>query len=45
MITLPMLDTQAYKSPVKSRFIAGSSKCTTKEFSSLLTKIVTVIKA
>ena len=35
---------QLYKSPVKHRFIAGSSKCTTKELSSLLTKILTVIK-
>ena len=34
-----------HKSPVKYRFIAGSSKCTTKELSSLLTKILTVIKA
>ena len=33
-----------HKSPVKHRFIAGSSKCTTKELSSLLTKILTVIK-
>ena len=33
-----------YKSPVKHRFIAGSSKCTTKQLSSLLTKILTVIK-
>ena len=33
-----------HKSPVKHRFIAGSSKCTTKELSSLLTKIFTVIK-
>ena len=33
-----------HKSPVKHRFIAGSSKCTTKQFSSLLTKILTVIK-
>ena len=32
------------KSPVKHRFIAGSSKCTTKQLSSLLTKILTVIK-
>ena len=32
------------KSPVKHRFIAGSSKCITKELSSLLTKILTVIK-
>ena len=34
-----------HKSPVKHRFIAGSSKCTTKQLSSLLTKILTVIKA
>ena len=33
-----------HKSPVKHRFIAGFSKCTTKELSSLLTKILTVIK-
>ena len=33
-----------HKAPVKHRFIAGSSKCTTKQLSSLLTKILTVIK-
>ena len=33
-----------HKSPVKHRFIAGSSKCTTKQLSSLLTKTLTVIK-
>ena len=33
-----------YISPVKHRFIAGFSKCTTKQLSSLLTKILTVIK-
>ena len=33
-----------HKSPLKRRYIAGSSKCTTKEFSSLLSKILTVIK-
>ena len=33
-----------HKSPVKYRFIAGSSKCATKQLSSLLTKILTVIK-
>ena len=33
-----------HKSPVKHCFIAGSSKCTTKHLSSLLTKILTVIK-
>ena len=33
-----------HKSPVKRCFIAGSSKCTTKQLSSLLTKILTVIK-
>ena len=32
------------KSPVKHHFIAGSSKCTAKQLSSLLTKILTVIK-
>ena len=33
-----------HKSPVKHRFIDGPSKCTTKQLSSLLTKILTVIK-
>ena len=33
-----------HKCPLKHRFIAGSSKCTTKELSSLLTRILTVIK-
>ena len=33
-----------HKSPVKHCFIAGSGKCTTKQLSSLLTKILTVIK-
>ena len=33
-----------HKSPVKHRFIACSSKCATKQLSSLLTKIFTVIK-
>ena len=33
-----------HKSPVKHRCIPGSSKCTTKQLSSLLTKILTVIK-
>ena len=33
-----------HESPVKRRFIAVSSKCTTKQLSSLLTKILTVIK-
>ena len=34
-----------HKSPVKHRFIAGSSECTTtKRLSSLLTKVLTVIK-
>ena len=33
-----------HKSLVKHRFIAGFSKCTTKQLSSLLTKILTVIK-
>ena len=34
-----------HKSPVKHLFIAGSRKCTTKELSSLLAKILTAIKA
>ena len=34
-----------HKSPVKHRFIAGFSECTKKQLSSLLTKILTVIKA
>ena len=44
--TLPYLHwtPKLHKSPVKHRFIAGSSKCTTKQLSSLLTKILTVIK-
>ena len=33
-----------HKSPVKHCFISGSCKCTTKQLSSLLTKIFTVIK-
>ena len=33
-----------HKSPVKHRFIAGSSKYTTEQLSSLLTKILSVIK-
>ena len=33
-----------HKSLVKHRFVAGSSKCTTKQLSILLTKILTVIK-
>ena len=33
-----------HQSPVKHRFIAVSSECTTKQLSSLLTKIFTVIK-
>ena len=33
-----------HKSSVKHCFIAGSSKCTTKQLSSLLTNILTVIK-
>ena len=33
-----------HKSPVKHRYIAGSSKCTTNQLSSLLMKILTVIK-
>ena len=33
-----------HKSPVKHCYIAGSSKCTTKQLPSLLTKILTIIK-
>ena len=33
-----------HKSPVKHRSVAGSSKCTTKQLSSLSSKILTVIK-
>ena len=33
-----------HKSPVKHCFIAGSSKCTTKQLSNLSTKLLTVIK-
>ena len=33
-----------HKSPVKHHFVVGSSKCTTKQLSSLSTKILTVIK-
>ena len=33
-----------HKTPFKYRFIAGSSKCTTKELSRFLTKILTTIK-
>ena len=43
--TLPIYWTpKLHKSPVKRHFIAGSSKYTTKQYSSLLTKILTVIK-
>ena len=45
-IRLPYLywTSKLHKSPVKHQFIAGYSKCTTKQLSSLLTKILTVIK-
>ena len=33
-----------HKSPLKHHFIAGPSKCTTRQLSSLLTKILRVIK-
>ena len=33
-----------HKSPVKHRFITDSIKCTTKQLSSFLTKILTVVK-
>ena len=45
-IRLPYLywTNKLHKSTVKHRFIAGSSKCTTKQLPSLLTKILRVIK-
>ena len=33
-----------HKIPFKDRFISGSSKCTTKDLSCLLTKILTTVK-
>ena len=33
-----------HKVPLKHRFIAGSSKCTTKDLSCLLTKVLTTVK-
>ena len=33
-----------HKSPYKHKFIAGSSKCTTKDLSCLLTKVLSTIK-
>ena len=33
-----------HKSPYKHRFIAGFSKCTTKDLSCLLTKVLSTIK-
>ena len=36
--------TKLHKSPLKHCFIVGSGECTTKQVSSLLTKILTVIK-
>ena len=36
--------TKLHKSPGKHHFISGSGKCTTKQLSSLLTKILTVVK-
>ena len=33
-----------HKVPFKHRFIAGSSKCTTKDLSCLLTKVLTTVK-
>ena len=35
---------KVHKSPYKHRFIAGSSKCTTKDLSCLLTKVLSTIK-
>ena len=45
-IRLPYLywTPKLHKSPVKHLFIAGSGKCTTKQLSSLLSKILTVIQ-
>ena len=40
----PYWTPKLHKSPVKHRFIAGYSKCTTKQLSCLLTKILTVVK-
>ena len=40
----PYWISKLHKSLVKHRFIAGSSNCTTKQLSSLLTKILTVMK-
>ena len=44
--TLPYLywTPKLHKSPYKHRFIAGSSKCTTKDLSCLLTKLLSTIK-
>jgi hypothetical protein len=33
-----------HKNPYKQRYIAGSNKCSTKPFSLLFTKILTVVK-
>ena len=43
-MTRDYLTPKLRKYPVKHCFIVGSSKCTTKQLSSLLTKILTVIK-
>ena len=40
----PYWTPKLHKSPVKHGFIAGSSKCAKKQLSSLLTKILTVMK-
>ena len=40
----PYWAAKLHKSPYKHRFIAGSSKCTTKDLSCLLTKLLSTIK-
>ena len=41
---LPYWTPKLHKVPFKHRFIAGSSKCTTKDSSCLLTKVLTTVK-
>ena len=41
---IPVLHTKLHKSPYKHRFVASSSKCTTKDLSCLLTKVLSTIK-
>ena len=40
----PYWTPKLHKSPYKHRFIAGSSKCMTKDLSCLLTKVLSTIK-